>query len=41
MGIHSIHGTMITSITGVMSVCASRISFTAEPMAAIREAMVT
>ena len=41
LGIHSIIGSITTSMTGVSSVCASRSSFTAAPMAAIIEASTT
>ncbi len=40
IGNQSIHGIMMRSITGVIRVCASRISLTADPMAAMNEATV-
>ena len=40
IGSASIHGTIITSMIGIISDCASRISLTAEPTAAIADPIV-
>ena len=40
IGIQNSHGIIMIMITGVISDCASRISFTADPIAAMNAAMV-
>ena len=41
MGYQNSHGTIISSVIGVISGCASRSSFTAEPIAAMMDPMMT